>query len=97
MDTLSNELHGFLIRLGQRPDSVSEKMEHYVKHLLRLLYPDEERVLTEYYGLFGCDVKKLEDLAHERGLTCEQIAVVIKSSLRKIAVSPEWQMIKQFK
>lgn len=97
MDILSNELHSFLIRLGQKPDSVSEKIEHYMKHLFRLLYPDEEKVLTEYYGLFGNDVKKLEDLARERGLGCEQLTLVIEASLRKIAVSPEWQMIKHLK
>jgi len=97
MDILSNELHSFLIRLGQKPDSASEKIEHYMKHLLRLLYPDEEKVLTEYYGLFGNDVKKLEDLARERGLGSEQLTLVIEASLRKIAVSPEWQMIKHLK
>ena len=95
MDTLSSELHAFLIRLGKEPDCVSGKIEHYVEHILRLLYPDEEQVLTEYYGLFGTAVKTLAELARERNMGAEQMNMMIETALRKIAVSPEWQMIKQ--
>lgn len=96
MDNLSTELQDFLIRLGQHPETVSEKMEHYVKHLLQLLYPDEERILTDYYGLFGNSVRRAEDLAHERGLSLPQLTAIIEASLRKLAVTPEWQMMKTF-
>lgn len=96
MDSLSTELQDFLIRLGQHPETVSEKMEHYVKHLLRLLYPDEERILTDYYGLFGNSVRRAEDLADERGLSLSQLTAIITACLRKLAVTPEWQMIKAF-
>lgn len=96
MDALSSELHSFLIRLGKEPNCVSEKVEHYIKHLLRLLYPDEEQVLIELYGLFGTPVSTLETLAHERNLSPEQLRQAVEACLRKIAVTPEWQMIKQF-
>lgn len=96
MDALSSEFHLFLIRLGQQPNCVSEKVGHYIKHLLRLLYPDEEQVMIEFYGLFETPIKSLEDLAYERNLSSEQLHKTIEASLRKIAVTPEWQMIKQF-
>lgn len=96
MDALSSELHLFLIRLGQQPDCVSEKVEHYIKHLLRLLYPDEERMMIECYGLFETPMKSLESLAAERNFSPEQLRTTIEACLRKIAVTPEWQMIKQF-
>lgn len=32
MDSVSEELHNFLIRLGQHPDCVSEKIEHKTSH-----------------------------------------------------------------
>lgn len=95
MDSLSSELQTFLIRLGKEPDCVSERMEHYIKHLLYLLQTDEERILTEYYGLFGHNVKSLEDLASERQLSPAMLEQVIETCLRRIAITPEWQMIKQ--
>lgn len=42
MDALSQELQDFLIRLGKEPGCVSEKVEHYIKHIMHLVYADEE-------------------------------------------------------
>ena len=41
MDALSQELQDFLIRLGKEPGCVSEKVEHYIKHIMHLVYADE--------------------------------------------------------
>ena len=49
MDTISEELHSFLIRLGKEPDCVSEKVEHYIMHLIRIIPPDNEKALKDYY------------------------------------------------
>ena len=95
MDTISEELHSFLIRLGKEPDGVSEKVEHYIMHLIRIIPPDDEKALKDYYGLFGNPVKSLCDIAHERKLSEETMRKIMETSLRKIAVSPEWQMIRQ--
>lgn len=95
MDILSQELQDFLIRLGKEPDCVSEKVEHYIKHIMHLVYADEEDMLQQYYGLFGNDVKQLEDIAKERHVSNETMLKIIEANLRKMAVSPEWQMVKQ--
>ena len=95
MDILSQELQDFLIRLGKEPDCVSEKVEHYIKHIMHLVYADEEDMLQQYYGLFGNDVKPLEDIAKERHVSNETMLKIIEANLRKMAVSPEWQMVKQ--
>lgn len=95
MDILSQELQDFLIRLGKEPDCVSEKVEHYIKHIMHLVYADEEDMLQQYYGLFGNDVKSLEDIAKERHVSNETMLKIIEANLRKMAVSPEWQMVKQ--
>lgn len=50
MDTISEGLHHFLIRLGKEPDCVSEKVEHYIMHLIRIIPPDNEKALKDYYG-----------------------------------------------
>lgn len=95
MDALSQELQDFLIRLGQNPGCVSEKVEHYVKHTMHLVYADDEDMLQQYYGLFGNDVKPLEDIASERKVSTGTMLRIIEADLRKMAVSPEWQMVKQ--
>ena len=95
MDTLSQELQDFLIRLGKEPWCVSEKVEHYIKHIMHLVYADDEDMLQQYYGLFGNDVKPLEDIARERRVSSGTMLKIIEANLRKMAVSPEWQMVKQ--
>lgn len=95
MDTLSSELHTFLVRLGKQPDCVSEKVEHYVKHILHLLHSDEERMLVDLYGLFGNEAVGIETLARERNMSVAQLAQIVETSLRRLAVTPEWQMVKQ--
>ena len=95
MDSLSQELQDFLIRLGKEPGCVSEKVEHYIKHIMHLVYADDEDMLQQYYGLFANDVKPLEDIARERHVSNETMLKIIQANLRKMAVSPEWQMVKQ--
>ena len=95
MDALSQELQDFLIRLGRNPGCVSEKVEHYVRHIMHLVYADDEDMLQQYYGLFGNAVKALEDIARERKVSTDTMLRIIEADLRKMAVSPEWQMVKQ--
>ena len=48
MDEITKELQSFLVKLHYSPDSVSEKMEHYLEHLTHLLPPDDEESLLHY-------------------------------------------------
>lgn len=95
MDTLSKELQDFLIRLGKDPHCVSEKIEHYIEHIMHLIYADDEAVIQEYYGLFGSEVKPIEDIAKEHNVSTETMRKIIEANVRRMAVSPEWQMVKQ--
>ncbi|MDO4160204.1 MAG: hypothetical protein Q4D41_07100 [Prevotellaceae bacterium] len=94
MDTLSSELNEFLVRLGKEPDCVSEKVEHYMKHLMHLLPDSDATILKKHYGLFGNDAMIVDEQAKEYGKSSDELLVTIEKSLRKIAVSPEWQMVK---
>lgn len=96
MDVLSNELQDFLFRLGKDPQCVSEKIEHYMKHILHLLPVKNEALLLRYYGLFGNKRATLDDLSRDYDMDEEAVVQVIESGLRKLAVTPEWQMVKQF-
>ena len=93
-DNLSRELHSFLVRIGMDPKSASPQMEHYLEHLLYLLPPEEEEAVTHYYGLFGTQRKSLQEIAAALQLSQEAAMARIDQCVRKLAVTPEWQMLK---
>ena len=95
MDALTRSLHSFLVRVGLNPMSLSPQMEHYLEHLLYLLPPEEEEAVTHYYGLFGSERKSLQEIAAELELSQEDAMARIDQCVRKLAVTPEWQMMKQ--
>ena len=90
MDSISTELHSFLISLGQNPKLVSHQVGHYVEHLLTL---NEQRLIS-FYGLFGKTRLTLRQLAQAKNETDTQTAENIAIDLRRLAVTPEWQMLK---
>ena len=95
MDSLTRQLHSFLVRVGLNPTSLSPQMEHYLEHLLYLLPPEEEEAVTHYYGLFGAARESLQEIAAELELSQEDAMERIDQCVRKLAVTPEWQMMNQ--
>lgn len=78
------------------PGSVSHRMEHYVEHLTHLLPVDDEEALLHYFGILGHEQLSLEEVAEKRRLPSEAMLALLDRSLRKLAVTPEWQMLRQF-
>jgi DNA-directed RNA polymerase specialized sigma24 family protein len=95
MDSLTRSLHSFLVRVGLNPTSLSPQMEHYLEHLLYLLPPEEEEAVTHYYGLFGAQRLSLQEIANELESSQEDAMERIDQCVRKLAVTPEWQMLNQ--
>ena len=95
MDSLTRSLHSFLVRVGLNPMSLSPQMEHYLEHLLYLLPPEEEEAVTHYYGLFGAQRLSLQEIAKELESSQEDAMERIDQCVRKLAVTPEWQMMNQ--
>ena len=95
MDALTRSLHTFLVRAGLNPTAVSPQMEHYLEHLLYLLPPEEEEAVTHYYGLFGAQRLSLQEIAKELESSQEDAMERIDQCVRKLAVTPEWQMLNQ--
>ena len=93
MDNLTRSLHSFLVHVGISPTGISPQMEHFLEHLLFLLPPEEEEAVTHYYGLFGCERKSLQEIAKELDLSQEETMERIDNCIRKLAVTPEWQML----
>ncbi len=95
MDIITRSLHTFLVRVGLNPTAISPQMEHYLEHLLYLLPPEDEKAVTHYYGLFGSARKSLQEIADELTLSQEDAMERIDQCVRKLAVTPEWQMLKR--
>ncbi len=95
MDTLSKELQTFLVRMGISPESIDHQTEHEMRHLLTLLQPEAEEALIQYFGLFGSERFSLHEIAIENGVSDETMIERIDLNLRKLAITPEWQLIKQ--
>ncbi len=66
-----------------------------MEHLLYLLPPEEEDAVTHYYGLFGTERRSLQEIANKLHLSQEDAMERIDQCVRKLAVTPEWQMMKQ--
>ena len=75
--------------------NITPQMEHYLEHLLYLLPPEEEEAVTHYYGLFGSERKSLQEIAKELEQSQEDALARIDQCVRKLAITPEWQMLKQ--
>ena len=95
MDALSQSLHSYLVQVAY--EGATHEQEHQLEHLLALLYPEDEQALVSYYGLFDEPRLSLDEIARKRGESPEEAMAAIDRSIRKIAVTPEWQMIQQKK
>jgi len=95
MDVLTKELHNFLLILHEKPDCVSHKLAHYLEHIFHLLNVNEEEAVLHYYGILGHEQLSLQQIATENQLTDADMLSQINNNLHRLAVTPEWQMIKQ--
>ena len=92
MDQLTKPLHTHLVTMAYQ--GTTHEQEHQMEHLLTLLAPDDEATIVSYYGLFGQPRLSLIEIAKKRNETPEQALESIGILLRRIAVTPEWQMLQ---
>ena len=95
MDAFTRSLHSFLVYIGLNPMSIDPQMEHYLEHLLYLLPPEDEEAVVHYYGLFGAERKSLQAIAKELNMSQEAAMEHIDQCIRKLAITPEWQMLRR--
>ena len=95
MDQLSQDLSNFLMRMHIQPNSVNERIEHFMKHLIYLLPDDDVRLVSAFYGINDCQLTSDAVLTERYGCTVLELQQRIEQDLRRLAVTPEWQMIKQ--
>jgi hypothetical protein len=91
---ITKELNTVLVEMGLNPESFDHGKEHRMEHLLDLLSPDDAKAVVQYYGLFATPRLSLHELATANGLDDEDMMAALDTCIRRIAVSPEWQMMK---
>ena len=95
MDELTKELQTFLVRMRYQPESVSLTIAHNMENIVRLLDADDEEAVLHYFGILGYEQLSLNEIAQERKLPPEDMMALIDRLLRRLAITPEWQMMKQ--
>ncbi len=93
MDEISKPLHSHLVSMAY--EGCTHEQEHQMEHLLALLEPEDEQAIVSYYGLFGESRLSLDEIARSCNDTPEHTLTAIERSLRRLAITPEWQMIKK--
>lgn len=95
MEQITKDLQSFLVQMHYEPDSISHQMEHYIEHLFHLLSVDDERLLCQYFGLFGQEQKALSQLARDHEQSQEDCMAHIDQLLRRLSITPEWQLLRE--
>lgn len=95
MDALAQQVEGFLELMNSTTLLVSETDKANIDILLTMLGPIDKDIVQERYGLFGTAQKSLDEIALKHGVAPSAIAEIIAKDLRKIAITPEWQMMTQ--
>ena len=93
MEKYAKQLNDYLELMSRSTLLVSEGDRRNMQVLLTMLGPIDEDILKSYYGLFGCETKPLDDIARCYRLTPDSLADIIAKDLRRLAVTPEWQML----
>ncbi|MGN1375857.1 MAG: hypothetical protein ACI4V5_04800 [Prevotella sp.] len=95
MDRLTKELQSFLVTMRMYPQSISHQVAHNIEHLFHLLSADNENDVLHYFGILGYEQLSLSEIASLRGISEENMIQIIDKCLRQLAITPEWQIIRQ--
>lgn len=93
MDKYSQQLHRYLLLLSRSALLVKEGDRRNMRTLLTMLGPLDQQIVEARYALFGQSGADLDALARRYRLTAGQLDEIIAKDLRRLAITPEWQML----
>ncbi len=97
MDKYAQQMADYLELASRSSLLVSEDDRRNLRVLLTMLGPIDEHIIEACYGLFGQQRMPAEAIAQQYGLTVDSLTDIIAKDLRRLAVTPEWQMLlRQF-
>lgn len=95
MKKIYEPLRRFLHLMESNSFLVTDIDKANVDILLTMLGEVDKAILSAAFGLFGASPETRDALAKRYGVSPEAIDEIIDKDLRKIAITPEWQMMEQ--
>jgi DNA-directed RNA polymerase sigma subunit (sigma70/sigma32) len=93
MDAYTRQVHNYLKLMTKSALLVSELDKANIDILITMLGELDKEIICEYYGLFGTPQKTTAAIAEKHRVKPEVITEIVEKDLRKIAITPEWQMM----
>lgn len=93
MNALSQQIHAYLELMRNSTLMVSEQDRANMDILITMLGPVDKEIISVRYGLFGRPMQPLETIARHHRVSPEVIEEIIEKDFRKLAITPEWQMM----
>lgn len=93
MDALSNRLATFLRLMCSSALLITDGDRANMDVLLTMLGALDKDIVESYFGLGNEEPQSVEQLAARHHVSVEQMQHIIDMDLRRIAISPEWQMM----
>ena len=93
MDKITQPLERYLQLAHQSALLVSQADRANLNVLLTMLGPIDKDIIDAYYGLFGTPQASEDQLAAKYRITVEAIREIIVKDLRRLSITPEWQMM----
>ena len=93
MDTCSQQLHQCLDLMARSALLFTDGDRANMDILITMLGEVDKQIICARYGLFGTARQPLEATAARYGVPPGAIVEILEKDLRKLAVTPEWQML----
>lgn len=93
MDALSDRLAAYLRLMRTSALLVSDGDRANMDVLLTMLGALDKDIVECYFGLRDMQPQSIGQLAERFGVAPEQMRHIIETDLRRIAISPEWQLM----
>ena len=95
MDAYAKQVNDYLMLMKTSTLLVSELDKANMDILITMLGEVDKAIVNAYFGLFGTTQQPLGAIAAKHHVSAEVIEEIIAKDLRKIAITPEWQMMVQ--
>ncbi|MBM6992013.1 MAG: RNA polymerase subunit sigma [Prevotella sp.] len=95
MNSLSHQIHAYLELMRDSTLLVSDRDKANMEILITMLGPVDKDIISTRYGLFGAEMKPLDAIARQHRVTPQTIEEILEKDFRKLAITPEWQMMVQ--
>ena len=94
MDTYAKQVSDYLSLMTDTTLLVSEHDKANMDILITMLGEVDKDIICSDCGIFGKPKQTPDDIAAKYKITPQDILTIIEKDLRKIAITPEWQMMR---